>query len=446
MSREHDDLEVIGTAVGPRPRPPRPPRSRRRTTLVLALAAALIVGGGVLAGTARRHDRNRGRGEPATVVPAVSPSTPTRVPSSLADAEFVGQMGLIAPGVGWALNGYALYRTVDDGAHWSNITPPGTVDPIAHIYALDFLDADHAWAAVAINSQPLRIFRTGDGGRSWRPNLPNVCGTTSLSRALPCGSPISIDFVDSLHGWSLFSVPRSRGTLLETRDGGITWRVASRTPFSGRLHFVDASNGWAVSDPSDFQVAGVPSKPGGAVYHTADGGKTWKLVIVPTPEAIGSLPLAIGAPQFLGREGIVATRLLLQPSGPRLLVVYRSLDLGTTWTMQHTPSTIHVRFTETAGYRFSAPTASDWVLLAGTKLYVTHDGGRHWTTREPTVGRPVDVDFTTPSRGWLLAMTPSCTKNTSGPCVNSVLFRTHDGGATWQPLSPAIGITADRLP
>ena len=43
--------------------------------------------------------------------------------------------------------------------------------------------------------------------------------------------------------------------------------------------------------------------------------KTWHVVTPPTSEAIGSLPLAIGAPQFFGRDQVVAARLNLPAVG-----------------------------------------------------------------------------------------------------------------------------------
>jgi photosystem II stability/assembly factor-like uncharacterized protein len=358
-------------------------------------------------------------------------------------------MGLISPGVGWAMNGLVLYRTVDDGVHWSNITPSATYGPIGSIYAIDFLDADHAWVALSLASNPLVIFRTVDGGRSWTPTFSDPCETVSLVRAPPCGSPVSIDFLTPDHGWALFSKPRSRGTLLETNDGGRTWKVVSRTAFSGALHFVDPNVGWAVSDPSDF-IGEQPSTPGGTLYRTADGGRTWALVAAPSGEAIGSLPLAVGAPQILGRDELVVARIVLKPgpTHPRSIVVYSSHDGSVTWAAHDAPSVIPVRFTDSGNYRFSAATASDWTLLVGSRLYATHDAGLHWATLTPTKGRLVDVAFTTPSRGWLIAAAAPqpCPDAPGNGCASNVLYRTTDGGRTWRPNSPVIGITADRLP
>jgi photosystem II stability/assembly factor-like uncharacterized protein len=351
------------------------------------------------------------------------------------DAEFIGQMGLISPGVGWALNGLALYRTVDDGAHWSDITPPGTYDPIAHIDALDFLDADHAWAAVSRNSQPLTIYRTVDGGRSWQPLIPDVCGSAPTSTGEPCGAPAAIDFIDRAHGWAVLSPRGVKGTLLATRDGGNRWKVVGDTPFAGTLHFVDPDDGWGVSSASDR-----------ALYRTNDGGKTWRVVTLPAGTAKASTPSTISAPQFFGRDDVVTAGLTVGPSEPPRITVYESRDGGSTWVTRASPPDVRADAAEVASYRFSAPTSSDWTLLVGPHLSVTHDAGHHWSTLTPTQGRLDEVDFASRSSAWLLALAHTCTTPPVESCTNELLLRTTDGGATWQPGSPKIGITAGRLP
>jgi len=60
--------------------------------------------------------------------PTSATSTPTTTTVVSPDAEFIAQIGVISPGVGWALNGLALYRTIDDTATWTNMTPPGVTD------------------------------------------------------------------------------------------------------------------------------------------------------------------------------------------------------------------------------------------------------------------------------------------------------------------------------
>jgi photosystem II stability/assembly factor-like uncharacterized protein len=439
VSADGDDLEVIdlasptttpATRGGRQPRVPRGP-------------VAVVVGGIMLAaatlGVALAHHSHDRRTKTAETIvlptgtglpPTSATSTPTTTTIVSPDAEFIAQIGVISPGVGWALNGLALYRTIDDTATWTNMTPPGVTDALAHIRVLDFLDADHAWLAVALDNQPPTIDRTSDGGRSWDAIRPDACGSTAAAGDA-CGTPVAIDFIDRTRGWAVFSSNDTSGTLLATHDAGTTWTVIGPTPFVGMVHFTDASTAWGTGG-------------NGALYRTTDGAKTWRPVTVPadTPDATVS---AIGAPQFFGRDVVVATRLTLRRTRPPVLTVYSSRDGGVTWTAQPAPADPGVNVVNDVEYRFSAATPSDWALLFGTRLWLTHDAGRHWARITPTTGLLAEIHLTAPYSAWLLAPPANCTTPLDG-CANTLLLHTTDGGRVWVSGSPTLGVTANRLP
>ncbi len=436
MSADGDDLEVIDLASptttpaihdGRGPRGPRWPHG----------PFVVVVGGLVLAAAAlavgfvhHSHDR-RAKTAETIVLPSGTVAQPAPPPIVSPDAEFIGQMGVIAPGAGWALNGLALYRTVDDTAHWINMTPPGVTNAIAHIRAVDFLDGHHAWLAVALDNQPLTIDRTTDGGRSWDAIRPHGCGANVTGTAASCGTPVAIDFIDRTRGWAVFSSNDTSGTLLATHDAGTTWSVVGPTPFVGGVHFTDASTAWG----SGFH---------GSLYRTSDGAKTWHAVTVPA-DATDATVLPIGDAQFFGRDGVVATRLTLRRSRPPTLAVYSSRDGGASWTAQAAPVDPGVNVVNDTDYRFSAASASDWALLFGTRLWLTHDAGRSWARFEPTTGLLAEIHLTSASSAWLLAPAAACTTPVDG-CANTLLLHTTDGGRVWRSGSPALGITAGRLP
>jgi photosystem II stability/assembly factor-like uncharacterized protein len=410
----------------------------------LLLAAGVLATAGVLTGTALVHHSRDARAKTADTIVLPAPrgapssSPPIAGPlSSNPDAEFIGQMGLIAPGAGWALSGFALYRTVDDTAHWTDITPPGVVDPMAHIDAVDFLDADHAWLAVALDDQPITIERTTDGGRSWQSFRTRLCGSSIASNAAHCGSAAAIDFVDDARGWAVVSTHDTAGTLLATRDGGTTWTVAGPTPFVGMVHFGGASTGWGEGRH-------------GVVYRTTDGGKSWREIALPanavgTSGTSGAAAVAVGGPQFFGEDHVVMARLRFGPSLPPTLTTYASADGGVTWAAQQAPVDPTVNVVNAPEYRFSAASPSDWALLYGTHVSLTRDGGRHWSTLTPTSGVLDEVDLASPTSAWLLAPPPPCAALVDD-CANPLLLHTDDGGTTWRAGSPTIGITAGRLP
>jgi photosystem II stability/assembly factor-like uncharacterized protein len=437
VSADGDDLEVIdlasptttpATGDEPQRRGPRGP--------LIVVVGGIMLAAATLGVTLVHHSRNsRARTTETVVLPTgtgLPPTSATSTPPPIVspDAEFIAQMGVISPGVGWALNGLALYRTIDDTATWTNMTPPGVTDALAHIRVLDFLDADHAWLAVALDNQPPTIDRTSDGGRSWDAIRPNACGSAAtVSDA--CGTPVAIDFIDDTRGWAVFSSNDTSGTLLVTDDAGTTWTVIGPTPFVGTVHFTDASTAWGTGRD-------------GALYRTTDGAKTWRPVTVPVVASDATVS-AIGAAQFFGRNGVVATRLTLRRTRPPVLTVYSSRDGGVRWTAQDAPVDSGVNVVNDVEYRFSAATPSDWALLFGTRLWLTHDAGRHWLRITPTTGLLAEIHLTGPYSAWLLAPPANCTTPLDG-CANTLLLHTTDGGRVWVPGSPTLGITANRLP
>ncbi len=118
-----------------------------------------------------------------------------------------------------------------------------------------FLDRQFGWVAASelrVGGGPIRLWRTEDGGRTWR----------ELAHNLPPGGIGGLQFVTSSIGWGL-----SDG-VWRTEDGGTTWRLVlpkSAGTFAEftKLVFVSPTVGW---------ITGL-----GTIHHTTDGGETWIL-------------------------------------------------------------------------------------------------------------------------------------------------------------------------
>jgi photosystem II stability/assembly factor-like uncharacterized protein len=170
---------------------------------------------------------------------------------------------------------------------------------------------------------------------------------------------------------------------------------------------------------------------GGIVYSTRDGGRTWRRVALTAPPRYRGQAATAGIPHFFGtRRGVVAVR-FRDRSRAQHVVVYVTTDGGESWTARAAPASADLR-AQSWGFPqslpFSAATARDWILLAGHKLYATHDAGRNWSatrTVAPPQPRAWDVVFTSPTDGWAIFAL-------SGPA----LVKTTDGGHHWSPLAP----------
>ena len=186
-------------------------------------------------------------------------------------------MGLVAPGVGWAVQGdCVLLWTNDDGAHWTDITPH---DPSSReIAGVSFLDASRGWVLFAVRDEEsndqtgFNLASTTNGGASWMVTrlTPPPSDTNVL---FPYGE---IFFLDAADGWMNLVTG-----LLATTDGGKTWNPiveANGGGGYGPIRFTDRQNGWIAGGPDEEHL-----------YITHDGGRHWKDVVVPAPRSISRL-------------------------------------------------------------------------------------------------------------------------------------------------------------
>ena len=232
-------------------------RRRRRLgaatgAVVLALAAATLL---LVApfGADRSIDTRPSGTTPTVPAPAAS------IGAVSTNAPPIGAMHLWSPRDGYAVNGLGIYVTNDAGAHWRNVAPPDTYDPIGHMTAIDVLDSQHLWTSWALNSHPVSFYRSTDGGRSWVSDAE--CDTGA------CPSFMGLTFVDALHGWALSGGDRSppAGTLYVTSDGGRHWSSLGSVPFNGVVKFADAQHGWGRTGPNGLGANGGYVNPGGAL-------------------------------------------------------------------------------------------------------------------------------------------------------------------------------------
>jgi|GEM_PF-3271955 len=96
--------------------------------------------------------------------------------------------------------------------------------------------------------------------------------STTVARRLPVPtgfSPVSVTAISASHWWVL----GSDGLLATTVDGGATFALTSPSglgPDAQQVRFATNAVGWALT--------GTSSDPGGSLWSTWDGGRTWAVV------------------------------------------------------------------------------------------------------------------------------------------------------------------------
>lgn len=448
-------------SVASPPRPPSPPPSRqpdpdalikearerqRRRRRLIGLVLALLVGGGAIG---YGIDRGGGNSSPTGARPGAlpsSPSTPRQREQQLAEAAAktaIGDAALIAPGVGWAMNGNALWLTTNDGTSWRRITPPGLrgQDVIGRASDVYFRDAKHGWVSAELNGTRsvnggLRyggISSTTDDGKSWRlVTLPGCyqCVNTYFS------------FLDSQRGFALTAGESTHGTFIKrlyrTTDGGMHWTLVRPMRFYGRIVFTDPLHGWVLTNPTGWAQKPCCAIPigNGLIYRTSDGGRSWERLTLPAPVGYRhERRIATWMRFFDARDGVIASLALDRVTKRQRVLVDLTTDGGTTWAVQAAPSASEQPRTQDGlPYApFSAASTHDWMLFSHTRpiLFRTSDSGRSWTTTAMTphgkLGSGWAVDFVNADEGWAVVLA----KN-----LIAVLIRTTDGGRTWTPLTP----------
>ncbi len=297
---------------------------------------------------------------------AVSPSNPDVVYIGTGDVSEVG--GSVNAGSG-------VYKSTDAGATWTHVG----LDNTWHIGALWIDPRDPNLVVVAALGHTFAkdadrgIFKTTDGGASWKKTLFKDEETGAIDVAFDAANP-KIGFATV---WGHYVAPgatgavlngTNRGAVYKTTDEGDTWTVIDG-------HGLPADrvgrSGVAVTNRGERVFAIMAAQPGSGLYRSDDGGASWQK--------------ATADPRIVGNGYF--SKVYVDPNNADVVYVmqtsmYRSADGGrtfTAWKGAPGGDDNHVLWID--------PTHSDWMVMGSDQGAVASlDGGRTWSSwyNQPT--------------------------------------------------------------
>jgi len=287
------------------------------------------------------------------------------------------------------------------------------------------------------------VWYTTDGGQTWNASQPLM---HELSNKDCEATFITMDAQQgwmSLDGWYFEAGPQKDMQLFRTLDGGKTWKPLEVTWCLHELKDSCFSNppgwiserafhgqtGWLLGNWFGHIVSneGVPPP---VFYVSTDGGENWYRRDLPPPtdntrfyeQYFYCQPYNLN----LLTENVVRLKLSCSQYEPdakpeAVDYIYASEDLGETWETYVLPVSSEEMDTQ---LKFFDP---DYGLLLGRTMWRTEDAGETWQQIN-SVTWDGQFGFVDRDHGWAIAR--------SG--VETALVYTVDGGASWQIIHPEI--------
>jgi photosystem II stability/assembly factor-like uncharacterized protein len=251
----------------------------------------------------------------------------------------------------------------------------------------------------------------------------------------------SVFFLDQARGWAV----GSKGALLVTVDGGLTWKIRSKPTEDSLqdIYFTGERDGWVVCEANIYELK-TKDQPRTYLLHTIDGGATWEKININGGDVDTRLVRIVfsrsGRGWVFGESGTVYTTIDAGQHWKHLQVPTRYLLLGGAFidndrgwlvgagsTIVQTSDggdTWHVsRMVDAQGVRFTATSFVDnrlgWAVGASGKIFRTINGGRSWESQNSNVTVDLlDVKFLNGLDGWAVG-------------AEGTAIRTTDGGLHW---------------
>ncbi len=306
---------------------------------------------------------------------------------------------------GWAFGGLDqhsdhLFRTQDGGSTWKDVTPPQPAPGPGESNQGKgaFLDASSArviFTLAAPSPAPpyALIWYTSDGGSSWK---YSVLDTSAFQEIF---DPLFMDFPDAQHGWLLAALGAGMSHeyvgLFSTQDGGASWSDIldpyMTSSVGDDIQSCDSKTGMVFVDAENGWLtrdcSGLIDVP--HIFKTSDGGVSWTRLDLSSPT---------GDPVF-----------------------FSSFGCGTFSPNAFGPSSVlfDLRCFDLATFK----SEKDF-------LYSTSDGGGSWSIHPLPAGYALGQGFRL-GEAFVIAPGLAFQDVQNGFALGRTIFKTADGGKTW---------------
>ena len=263
-----------------------------------------------------------------------------------------------------------IWRSDTRGKSWKKmIDESGTLDPRADIYKVSPSASNPKviYALIFQNNRG-RVIKSENNGKNFKEIYSETADKIGI-----------FDIYVSPSSDSHVVIVTGRGAVLESRDGGESWRV--------KKWFTDPLVKLLVNPRNSAEIMVVTSR--GVIFRSLDGGENWleiKESVEGTPGGktapVFSYPPRESFSFFGSRAGSVSKILTVDPNNPSIIYtvpsngLLKSTNSGTSWRK------IQLLLPQTSSINSLAihPRDSQTVFVAtGAQLHVSRDGGANWS-------------------------------------------------------------------
>ena len=176
---------------------------------------------------------------------------------------------------GYTATGGVVFRTLDRGATWQDVSPAGTPATL-QFRDIEAFDANHAVVMSSGTGPDSQIYRTADGGQTWTLVFQN----TEPNAFYDC-----MTFFNRKVGLAVSDPPDGlKFRIIKTTDGGRTWNVVDPAGMPPALpgEFAFAASGQCLtSNHGRSAWFGSGGSAQARVFTSRNRGRTW--TVSPTP-------------------------------------------------------------------------------------------------------------------------------------------------------------------